>query len=122
MPKSKATTKTTAELSARLEMALANVRTTIEDVTGAPRHLADAVEAAGFYSAVGTVAFAGQNASGQHQVQFNEPGHGYSSTWPQWAFELAKSALLADKKVWVASNGDPFGSNLVFVMIMPERA
>jgi len=118
MSNKKASTKTTAELSARLEKNLANIRTTIEDVTGAPRHLVDAVVAAGFQSRVGTIAFAGQQANGSYQVQFNEPGHGYSSTWPQWAFELAKAALLADKKVWVGSNGDPFGSNLVFVHIL----
>ena len=38
--------------------------------------------------------------------------------WPQWAFSLAKDALLANKRVWVGSNGDPFGSNLVFVLIL----
>jgi hypothetical protein len=53
-------------------------------------------------------------------VQINVPSTdtGYSSEWPQWAFELAKAALLTGKQVWVLANGDPFGSNLVTVLIL----
>jgi hypothetical protein len=53
-------------------------------------------------------------------VQFNDTSSntGYSSAWPQWAFELAKDALLAGKDVWVIANGDPFGSNLLDVLIL----
>ena len=86
---------------------------------GVPREIADAVAAAGFQASIGTIAFAGQYSTGSFAVQYNSPTGGFSSAWPQWAFELAKDALLGNKRVWVASNGDPFGANLVFVMIMP---
>ena len=90
------------------------------DVFGVPQEIATAVQAAGFQSLTGTIAFAGQNSNGSFSVQFNvQNGGGFSSAWPQWAFSLAKDALLADKRVWVGSNGDPFGSNLVFVLILP---
>src|SRR5205085_10860681 len=80
--------------------------------------LAEAVDQAALTSAVGTIAFAGEYASGAFAVQFNNSsGAGYSSTWPAWAYEIARNALASNKRVWVAANGDPFGSNLVFVML-----
>jgi hypothetical protein len=81
--------------------------------------LAELAAQAGFQATVGTVAFAGEYATGAFAVQFNNQNGGFSSVWPQWAFELAKDALLGGKRLWVASNGDPFGSNLVFVLILP---
>ena len=80
--------------------------------------LTRAAEAAGLVSDVGTIAFAGQYATGSYSVQFNRSdGHGFSSSWPAWAYEIARHALATNKRVWVASNGDPFGQNLVFVML-----
>jgi hypothetical protein len=56
-------------------------------------------------------------------VQFNDDkGRGYPSDWPGWAFELAKAALLSDKRVWVFANGAPHGDNLVRVLLLgPEE-
>jgi hypothetical protein len=69
----------------------------------------------------GKIAFAGQAANGIYNVQFNaDNGTGYSSVWPVWAFELAKSALLYDKRLVIIANGDPFGSNLVQVLIFSQ--
>jgi hypothetical protein len=80
--------------------------------------LAQAVQQAALTSDVGTIAFAGQYASGSYAVQFNNSaGAGYSSVWPAWAYEIARTALASNKRVWVAANGDPFGANLVFVML-----
>ena len=68
---------------------------------------------------IGRIAYAGQTASGAYSVQFNvDNGSGYISSWPQWAFELAKTSLLHGKKVWVIANGDPFGTNLIQVLIL----
>jgi hypothetical protein len=107
-------------MSAAIEQMTSDIKTTSGDLLGVPPELADAVARAGFQSSIGTIAFAGQYAAGNYNVQFNaQNGSGYSSSWPQWAFALAKDALLANKKVWVGSNGDPFGSNLVFVLIFP---
>ena len=89
------------------------------ELSGVPQPLVDAVTANGFQASTGTIAFAGQNSDGSYSVQYNDQNGGFSSAWPQWAFDLAKAALLANKRVWVASNGDPFGSNLVFVLILP---
>ncbi len=47
------------------------------------------------------IAFAGQVSNGIYNVQFNaDNGSGHSSTWPAWAFELAKLALLHGKKIF----------------------
>ena len=82
------------------------------------QHIANALTNLAVDSYIGTVAFAGQNSTGGYQVQFNTSNSGYSSTWPQWAFELAKSALLSGKQLWVIANGLPFGSNLLTVLIL----
>ena len=114
------TTQVPSEVSAVIDGLAADRQEASTDVLGVPQELATAVQAAGFQSSIGTIAFAGQNANGSFSVQFNvQDGGGFSSTWPQWAFSLAKDSLLADKRVWVASDGDPFGSNLVFVLILP---
>jgi hypothetical protein len=69
-------------------------------------------------SNIGRVVLAGRTSSGSTWVQFNvDNAGGYASTWPEWAFEIAKDALLTGKKIWVLANGDPFGSNLVNVLL-----
>jgi hypothetical protein len=72
----------------------------------------------GFGVAFGTAAFVGRNAANEYLVQFNDQNTntGYSSAWPAWAYEVAKSALENGKQLLVGANGDPFGSNLVFVL------
>jgi hypothetical protein len=108
-----------ADVVARIEQAAAEIKITGPDLEHLPRQLTELVTQAGFQASTGTIAFAGQYASGSYAVQYNDQNGGFSSSWPLWAFELAKAALLSDKGVWVASNGDPFGANLVFVMILP---
>jgi hypothetical protein len=88
------------------------------EIAGVHEHpMLAAAQALGLSSAIGTAAFVGRMASGEYAVQFNNPANntGYSSFWPVWAYEVAKSALENGKRLWVGSNGDPFGSNLVFV-------
>ncbi|GII01546.1 hypothetical protein [Planobispora takensis] len=105
-----------------LKFEQASAELVIQDVSrpGLPQQLMDVVTQASISSFTGRIAFAGQNSSGNHSVQFNDENAntGYSSTWPQWAFELAKAALLGNKRVWVLSNGSPFGNNLVSVLIL----
>jgi hypothetical protein len=107
-----------ADAIARIEQAAAEIKTPSSELVNLPRQLGDSLAQAGFQATTGTIAFAGQYASGSYSVQYNDQNGGFSSSWPQWAFELAKAALLGNKRVWVASNGDPFGFNLVFVMIL----
>ena len=102
----------------RLRDAAAQVRVPADQAFGVSPQLTELVTAAGFQASTGTIAFAGQYATGDYAVQYNDQNGGFSSSWPQWAFELAKQAVLGGRRVWVASNGDPFGSNLVFVMIL----
>jgi hypothetical protein len=107
-----------AEAVARIEQAAAGIKIASTELVSLPKQLTDIVAQAGLQASTGTIAFAGQYASGNYAVQYNDQNGGFSSSWPQWAFELAKAALLGSKRVWVASNGDPFGTNLVFVMIL----
>jgi len=101
-------TSDTADLTAKFQQAVGEL--TIQDPHPARLHqrLTAAAAPLGFSVYVGN-----------YQVQFNDTSAntGYSSTWPQWAFELAKDALLGGKGVWVIANGDPFGSNLLDVFI-----
>lgn len=114
------TTQVSPELSAQIDGLTADREVASTDLSGVPQEIAEAIAAAGFQAFIGTIAFAGQNSNGSFSVQFNvQNGSGFSSTWPQWAFSLAKDALVAGKRVWVGSNGDPFGSNLVFVFLLP---
>ena len=69
-------------------------------------------------SYVGSVAFIGRSSSGDYDVQFNTGNTGYSSVWPEWAFEMAKTSLVTGKQLWVIANGDPFGSNLLTVIVL----
>ena len=110
---------TPADLTARVEQIAAELTIPNDALGGVSQQLSDLVAGAGFQASTGTIAFAGQYSTGSFAVQYNGPNGGFSSSWPQWAFELAKAALLGNKRVWGASNGDPFGSNLVFVMILP---
>ncbi len=85
-----------------------------------PQHLLDVAAQVGAQAFVGTIALAGQDSSGNYEVQFNDTNAniGYASEWPQWAFELAKTALLASKQVLLLAGGDPFGFNLASVAIL----
>jgi hypothetical protein len=113
------TAQAPSDVSAVIDGLIADRQVDGIDVSGVPREMVAEVEAAGLQSSVGTITFAGQNSNGGYSVQFDvQNGSGFSSAWPQWAFSLAKDALLANKRVWVGSNGDPFGSNLVFVLVL----
>jgi hypothetical protein len=89
-----------AEMTEALENASANLSSTSVTEPGLMQlsELADQV---------GASSFIGRDGNG-----------GFASSWPGWAFELAKSALLSNKRVWVISNGDPFGSNLLQVLLL----
>lgn len=107
------------KVSAAIKQMTADLQTEGTDVVGVPREIAEAAADAGLQISVGTIAMAGQLSTGDYSVWINkENGQGYTSTWPRWAFELAKDALLGNKRVWVSSNGDPLGSNLVSVLIL----
>jgi hypothetical protein len=69
-------------------------------------------------SFVGEVVSAGRESNGKFFVNYIAGGAGYYSFWPQWAFDLAKSALLYGKRLGVVSNGAPYGENLLYVDIL----
>ena len=85
------------------------------DVLQSPIH--KAATALGLSSFIGTVAFVGRTPS-DYEVQFNTGNTGYSSSWPAWAADMARLSLETGKRLWVISNGDPFGFNLVNVIVL----
>lgn len=111
------TTMMPIELQRKLEIELGKGMKTDAggDPTQSPLH--KAVAALGLNSNIGTVAFVGRTAT-DYSVQFNTANKGYSSSWPAWAFDMAKCSLETGRKLWVVSNGDPFGFNLTNVMVM----
>ena len=85
-----------ADVDAVIEQVMADHTVSTSEMLGVPREIASAVEQAGLTTSTGTIAFAGQYASGSFAVQYNSPTGGFSSTWPEWAFKLAKDALLGN--------------------------
>jgi hypothetical protein len=67
----------------------------------------------------GSIVILARSSNGDGHVQFNDEKtkNGYSSVWPNWAFEMAQVAMLNAKKVGVLANGDPYGQNLVHVTV-----
>ncbi len=108
-------TEIAKELNARLQTGWSSPLPPTEEF----KHLEHIALATGSKVYVGKISLAGQNSVESYYVQFNvEGGSSYSSVWPGWAFELAKLALLYGKRLLILANGDPFGSNLVQVLIL----
>ena len=82
--------QTTVEETTRFELLLADLKIPSGDLTGVPQQFAGAVAEAGFEASTGT-------SNGDYSVEFNNLNGGFSSTWPHWAFELAKAALLSQQ-------------------------
>jgi hypothetical protein len=110
----------TADLAARFQRATAELTIPGPGRAQVRDQLANIAGPLGISVYVGTIANVGLNASGGNQVQFDDPATntGYVSQWPQWAFGLAEAALLGGKEVLLVANGDPFGSNLIDVLIL----
>jgi hypothetical protein len=45
-------------------------------------------------------------------------GRAYASESPQWAFNLAQTALVSGKNVALIANGDPIGDNLIELWLL----
>src|SRR3974390_3286896 len=74
-----------ADVVARIEQAAAEIKIPGTELVSPPTQLTDIVAQAGFQSSTGTIAFAGQYATGSYAVQYNEQNNGgFSSSWPQW--------------------------------------
>lgn len=84
------------------------------------RELTKIVEELNLQSNKGWINHAGRVADGTYHVEFDIRGEGYSSRWPQWAYEVALQAVIHKKKVWVISDGVPYGQNLFQVIMLAE--
>jgi hypothetical protein len=85
-----------AEMTEALENASANLSSTGVTEPGLLQlsELADQVGASSF---IGRIALSGQ--TGSSWVQFNVDGNeGYASSWAGWASEIARAALLSNKR------------------------
>jgi hypothetical protein len=107
-----------AELQKQVNAKLDRVK--VSDFGTGPKFeaIANALNTLAVDSYIGTVAFIGRSSAGDYDVQFNTGTTGYSSAWPEWAFEMAKTSLVTGKQLWVIANGDPFGSNLLTVIVL----
>ena len=114
--------KDRAERLAALKKKLAESARVERDEDKRLQQLSRMVQDAGWQFFVGTVSCVGQSFSGSPDVSISSSAAGYSSQWPQWAFEQAKAALLYGKKIWVISDGEPFGYNLLAVSITFDNA
>jgi hypothetical protein len=109
-----------AGMARALEDASANLSSTSVTEPGL-KQLSKLANQLGISDYTGRIVYAGRSRSGVASVQFNtEKGRGYPSDWPAWAYELAKAALLRNKRVWVFAKGDPIGSNLIRVLLLAD--
>jgi len=109
------------EMGKELSVRLQKGRTVSLPKTEELKHLEELAIELASKGYVGKIGIAGQASSGNYYVQFNvESGAGYGSVWPAWAFELAKTALLYDKRLFIIANGDPFGQNLIQVLTLAQ--
>ena len=116
----KAVNKNAAEPLAVLSKAFDGVALKAPKKRGAnPTLVRDTVSGA-LNTYVGWINHAGRVADGTFQVQFNVPGDGWSSRWPEWAYEIALAGLTSQKRVWVISTGLPFGPNLLQVLLLNQ--
>ena len=86
--------QTAVDETSKFELLVADLKIRSGDLTGVPQQLADAIAQAGLEAGTGTIAFAGKHSSGNYAVEFDDQNGGIFPRWPQWAFELAKAALL----------------------------
>ena len=84
------------------------------------RELTRSVQEYGLDSRAGRVGVAGRGADGTTRVGFYVDGSDWISEWPEWAFALAQLALVNNLRLWVISNGLPFGFNLHQVFLLPN--
>lgn len=68
--------------------------------------------------AIGTIRYAGRAADGANHIYLDTATMAYTMRWPDWAFALAKDALLSDRRVFVMARGEPFGANLLEVHLL----
>jgi hypothetical protein len=87
--------QTIVEETSRFEQLLADLKVPSGDLAGVPQQLAGVAQAS-LEASTDTIAV-GHHSSGEYSVEFNNQKAGSSSTWPQWAFELAKAALLSQQ-------------------------
>jgi hypothetical protein len=88
--------QTIVEETSRFEQLLADLKIPSGDPTGVSQQLGYAVAQAGFKASTGTIVAAEHQSRGElGGVQ--QPRGGLFSTWPYWAFELAKAALLSQQ-------------------------
>jgi hypothetical protein len=111
----------TAPSERSMTLDLITAQLTRHELSGLPlqRQLGELAAAGGIGLFFGTIAFAGRTYNGDYNVQFNDENSnvGYSSVWPEWAFAMARDALMGGKKVLVLAIGDPYGNNLVQILV-----
>ncbi|GAA4420039.1 hypothetical protein GCM10023187_54920 [Nibrella viscosa] len=64
------------------------------------------------------VIYVGSNLTSHNMVCVKDDEKQYISAWPDWAFQAAKEALIANHKLWIIANEAPFGSNIKQLYIM----
>jgi hypothetical protein len=89
--------QTAVDETSRFEQLVADLKIPSGDLTSVPQQLADAIAQAGLEASTGTIAFARKHSSGDYPGEFNDQNGGFSPSWPRWAFELAKAALLSQQ-------------------------
>jgi hypothetical protein len=113
------------EMTEALENAFATLYSTSIAEPGRMQ-LSELADQVGLSAFIGRIGHVGQNSIDTFFVSFiveNVDGTTdvYASSWPGWAFELAKAAFLRNiRRVLVLSNGDPVGDNLSHVLLLAD--
>ncbi len=69
----------------------------------------------------GKIEHAGRAVDGSQHVCFTTTETRWTVRWPDWAFTVAHQALLHRRRLFVMSDGQPYGPNLLEVHILEEE-
>lgn len=69
---------------------------------------------------IGTVRYAGRGMDGINHVCLVTQRATYTMRWPDWAYSLAKDALLSGRHLFVMARGEPLGPSLLEVHLLAE--
>lgn len=113
--------KEMTKLARKFEKKISNVETFGANSEEQIQQVIASLDMANMSNLFGRVDGVGRTFTGSFWVAFHADSGGvYSGTWPEWAFNLANSALLNGKKLRVVASLPPSGDSFLWVMVSSD--
>jgi hypothetical protein len=114
MPKSTKKKPRSKAVAAALK-AMENLSFETADLDFQLKQLTESLKAIDTIANLGSIWYAGGTIDGSHSVAVVIGSTSYWSTWPDWAYEIAKDALHFNRQVLLMYQNQPTGLNLLWV-------